>query len=190
MKRLICMLAVVGAMLMGSAPAQAGNQTSTQSPQKYVVINGTNLRLRFEPNLNCSWLHDGNGAPKYLPKGTRLPYKGEAGDFYRVLYNNQTLYVAKQYSYIQNGSQSSTSRPSAAPAQNNQKFFVVINGTNVRLRVGPGTNYKYFTWDDGSPCYLPKGTYLEYKGEANDFYKCMYQGRVVYISKKFSYVTK
>lgn len=187
MKRFISMLAVVGALMMAPAiTAEAGNQTSVQSPQKYVVINGTNLRLRFEPNLNCSWLHGSNGAPTYLPKGTKLPYKGEAGDFYRVLYNNQTLYVAKKYSYVQNaGQQQRTQTPPP-----NQKYFVVINGTNVRLRVGPGTNYKYFTWDDGSPCYLPKGTYLEYKGEANDFYQCLYQGRVVYISKKFSYVTK
>lgn len=165
------------------------NEISAPQQQRYVVLTGTNVRLRFEPNLNCSWLHGNNGRPTYLPKGSKLPYKGEAGDFYRVTYNNQTLYVAKQYSYVSNGNSQAYSGYNNYNTAN-QKMYVVINGVNVRLRTGPSTNYRYFTWDDGTPCYLPKGTYLEYLGQANDFYKCTYQGRVVFISKKFSYVTK
>ena len=68
--------------------------------------------------------------------------------------------------------------------------YVVSTGNHVRLRTGPSTNYPYFTWNDGSPCYLPKGSYLNYVGQAGDFYKCTYQGHTVYISKKFSYITK
>ena len=65
-----------------------------------------------------------------------------------------------------------------------------MNGTNVRLRTGPGTNYAYYTWKDGSPCYLPKGTYLTHLGESGEFYKVDYNGKILYISKKFSYITK
>lgn len=189
MKQIMKSLAVVlGMFALTAMPAQARTPeqsvvTETQQ-QRYVVVNGTNVRLRFEPNLNSSYLRYDNGNPRYAPKGTYLTYLGQKGDFYYVQYAGYKVYISKQYSYLTGGNNTA-----AAPAQSG-KYYVVVNGVNVRLRTGPSTNYPYFTWNDGSPCYLPKGSYLDYIGQAGDFYKCNYQGHTVYISKKFSYVTK
>ena len=160
---------------------------------KQVVINGTNVRMRFEPNLNCKWLCYNTGSPVYLPKGTKVKYVGNAGNFYAISYQGQTLYVSKDYSYIYGTTppaRQSQSRNMGRSEVQLQNTTVVINGVHVRLRVGPGTNYNYFTWDDGSPCYLEKGTRLPCTGEENGFYRATYRGRTVYISKKFSYVIK
>ncbi len=177
-------LTVFSSLAYSKAPLSTNNYAVQQEQKKFVVVNGVNVRLRFEPNTNASWLCYDNGKPRYAPKGTKLTYLGEKGDFYYVQYAGYKLYISKQYSKL------TTESNTAPAAKESKKFFVVVNGTNVRLRTGPGTNYKYFTWDDGSPCYLPKGTYLDYLGEANDFYKCSYKGKTVYISKKYSYVTK
>ncbi|MBR2101682.1 MAG: SH3 domain-containing protein [Prevotella sp.] len=176
MKHLLTTLLMLLAATFTAQASDIAPEGDEMQQQTYVVVNGTNVRLRFEPNLTCSFLCYDNGSPRYAPKGTRLPYLGEKGDFYYVQYDKYKVYISKQYSYIENNKA--------------EKFYVVINGTNVRLRTGPGTNYSYFTWNDGSPCYLPKGTYLGYLGEQNDFYKADYKGHTVYVSKKFSYITK
>lgn len=156
-----------------------------QQTKKYVVVNGTNVRLRFEPSLDASWLRYDNGSPRYAKKGTKLAYLGETEGFYYVEFQGNKVYISKDYSYV------TTDSPAAKPAkQKSDKFYVVVNGTNVRLRTGPGINYAYYTWKDGSPCYLPKGTYLTHLGESGEFYKVDYNGKILYISKKFSYITK
>ncbi|MDO4994742.1 MAG: SH3 domain-containing protein [Bacteroidales bacterium] len=197
MKRIICMLTVV-ALMATTACAQA--------PVKdYVVLNGTNVRLRLEPNLQCGWLKDAKGVPTYLKKGTKLEYTGEIGDFYEVTYNGQTLYVAKQFTYLQSQGKPAKTQPAqqsqqqvkpqqtqtpqttvaTAPASNG-KPTVTLTGTNVRLRLGPSTSHEFLKNDDGTPCYLPKGTKLTKTGESGDFYKCTYNGHVVYVSKQFA----
>ena len=189
MKHLFVLFTVMTMLLTGSNAVSAAtpgtqSETSQQQQQRYVIVNGTNVRLRFAANLNSGWLHDTAGKPIYAPKGTKLTYLGQEGDFYKVKYAGNEVYISKQYSYLSNAA---TTKP-ATPAKDN--YYVVINGTNVRLRTGPSTNHPYFTWNDGSPCYLPKGSYLKYLGEQNDFYKADYQGKTVYVSKKYSYVTK
>ena len=196
MKRIIGLC--VAMVLMASA---AWAQTTAQD---YVVLNGTNVRLRFEPNLKCGWLKDEKGEPTYLKKGTKLAYSGESGDFYEVNYNGQTLYVAKQFAYLQSQGKPAKTQPQQ-PAEKQQaqpqtktqtqtapspsagnKSTVTLTGTNVRLRLGPSTSHDFLKNDDGTPCYLPKGTQLTKTGESGDFWKCTYNGRVVYVSKKFA----
>ena len=163
-----------------------------QNKQDQVVLNGTNVRLRFEPNLQCGWLKDAKGQPTYLKKGTKLVYLGESGDFYKVKYEGKTLYVSKQYAYLASQGrpqQSPTATPSRpAPKENASaaKGMVVLTGTSVRLRKGPGTSYDFLKRKDGSPRYLNKGASLKYLGEEGDFYKCSFEGQTVYVSKKFA----
>lgn len=208
MKTMIRLLAVA-AMLLGTTCMTA------QNVNKNVVLNGTNVRLRFEPNLQCKWLCDAKGAPTYLKKGTKLTYKGESGDFYCVEYKQQTLYVSKQYAYIEGmqapasgpgrGTANTTSGPgrgsanaasgpgrgsahaASGPGRGSAgRSMVVLNGTSVRLRLGPGTSYDYLKRKDGNPRYLNKGARLTYQGEEGDFYKCTFEGRTVYVSKQYS----
>lgn len=193
MKRIVCWLVMAVAMLIG--------QNAFAQNQDYVVLNGTNVRLRFEPNLQCGWLKDAKGVPTFLKKGTKLECTGESGDFYEVIYNGQTLYVAKQFSYLQSQGKPTKTQPTqqAKPQQtqqaetpvvtapsNNGKPTITLTGTNVRLRLGPSTSHDFLKNDDGTPCYLPKGTQLTKTGESGDFWKCTYNGRVVYVSKKFA----
>ncbi len=189
MKAKTWLLAVVAAFFSTTMFAQSAQE-------QQVVINGTGVRLRLEPNLKCDWLKDSKGAPTYLAKGAKLPFKGESGDFYIVEYQNRTLYVSKQYAYLSNGQESRNiqtnqnvqTTPKAQNTQNAQTKgrMVVLNGTSVRLRLGPSTKHEYLKRQDGSPRYLNKGARLVYLGEEGDFYKCKFEGQTVYVSKQFS----
>ncbi len=92
--------------------------------------------------------------------------------------------------------------------------YLVVNGTNVRLRKGPSTNYGYYCYNaantasvyhnqfiternkpktddwglsaEWEPYYLPKGTRLPYLGKQSGFYKTKFNGQVFYISAKFT----
>ena len=97
--------------------------------EKCIVINGTKVRFREKPSTKSGILcYDiDSGAsyysvefvkqesterhltvdgisvywdPYYLPKGTRLPYKGKEGDFYKTEFNGRTLYISASFSYV------------------------------------------------------------------------------------------
>jgi len=167
-----------------------------QTGKKYVVVNGENVRLRLEPSLQAAWLHDTKGNPVHAPKGAKLEYKGEKGDFYYVFYKNNSVYISKKFSYIDGQGAPSVQTP-VKPVQNAQEAvegsgdtYVVLKGTNVRLRLGPGTNYGIYNQPGtNKPYYLPKGSKLIYLGEQrNGFYKASHKGKIVYVSSDFSYL--
>ena len=175
----------------------AQNNKGTNPTKKYVVVNGENVRLRLEPSLQAAWLHDTKGNPVHAPKGAKLEYKGEKGDFYYVFYKNNSVYISKKFSYIdgQGGTEVKPAAPSAKTTKTVQPAeestgdtYVVLKGTNVRLRLGPGTNYGVYNQPEtNKPLYLPKGSKLIYLGEnRNGFYKASYKGKIVYVSSEFS----
>ena len=186
MKRMIYGLLVIVAFLI------TGNNALAQNRQDQVILNGTNVRLRLEPNLQCGWLKDAKGQPIYLKKGTKLTYLGESGDFYQVKYEGKTLYVSKKFAYRasegqpQQSSAAQPSRPTPKENASTAKGRVVLTGTSVRLRKGPGTSYDYLKRKDGSPRYLNPGASLKYLGEEGGFYKCSFEGQTVYVSKQFA----
>ena len=68
MKRLVRTMAVM-LVLSASVAMQAATKAplsttnlEVQQQKKYVVVNGNGVRLRFEPNLNSSWLRYDNGS--------------------------------------------------------------------------------------------------------------------------------
>ncbi len=90
--------------------------------------------------------------------------------------------------------------------------YIVVNGTNVRLRQGPSTSSGIYCFDSdygGSiaqekfivnpskelstygnsyswkPFYFNKGTRLPYLGKVNGFYKTKFDGVIFYISAKY-----
>lgn len=93
------------------------------------------------------------------------------------------------------------------------EHYLQINGTNVRLRMGPSTSYGYYCYNvantasvyhnqfildnekpetddwgltaEWEPYYLPKGTKLPYLGKEKGFYKTMFNGTMFYISAKY-----
>ena len=88
MKHLLTTLLMLLAATFTAQASDIAPEGDEMQQQTYVVVNGTNVRLRFEPNLTCSFLCYDNGSPRYAPKGTRLPYLGEKGDFYYVQYDS------------------------------------------------------------------------------------------------------
>ncbi len=68
--------------------------------------------------------------------------------------------------------------------------YVVVDGVHVRLRFTPEINsYNILSDSRGHSIYPYKGEYLEYLGEAGDFYYVRYNGYDLYISKRHAYVT-
>lgn len=63
---------------------------------------------------------------------------------------------------------------------------VIINGVNLRLRLGPSTSSEILQDSEGKNIHLPTGTKLQYMGESGDFYAVLYKGQTVYVSKQYS----
>lgn len=63
---------------------------------------------------------------------------------------------------------------------------VVVTGTNVRVRKGPGLNFDPITDYSGKNIHPDKGQRLEYLGEAEDFYRIKFRGYECWISKQFA----
>ena len=98
------------------------------------------------------------------------------------------------------------------PGSNGERYLL-LNGTNVRLREGPSTSYGYYCYNkqnsasvyhnqfiidskkpktddwgleaEWAPYYLPKGTRLPYLGKEKGFYKTRFNGNIFYISAKY-----
>lgn len=69
--------------------------------QQGLKVTGSGVRLRMEPSLEGEiYSESENGRPKYAMKGDILPYAGEAGDFYHVLYNGMDVFIYKQYGEV------------------------------------------------------------------------------------------
>ena len=85
-------------------PVATANKTATtpatNKQQRYVVVTGTNVRLRKSPSIKGA-IYTVNAAPVYPKKGERIKYMGDAGDFYKVNYNGNYLYISKQFSRLE-----------------------------------------------------------------------------------------
>ncbi len=73
-------------------------ETST----RFVVVNGTHLRIRLAPSLSAETLKDSNNNNIHLEKGLQLPYLGDQDDFFRIMYQGKVGYISKKYSNLSN----------------------------------------------------------------------------------------
>ena len=67
--------------------------------------------------------------------------------------------------------------------------FVIVDGTNVRLRVGPSTQASIYLNDRGKPMYPSKGERMEYLGTEGNFYKVRYAKTELYISRDYTHLS-
>lgn len=74
--------------------------TQENGSEKHVVINADKLRFRLGPSTDDE-VFTTDGATFYPNKGDRFTYLGESGDFYKIEYNGQELYVSKQYTLLE-----------------------------------------------------------------------------------------
>ena len=70
---------------------------------KFVVIDGTDLRLRYAPSEKSEILKGYNGNNYHPNVGDEFEYLGESGDFYKIDFNGKELWVSKKYSHVKEG---------------------------------------------------------------------------------------
>lgn len=66
--------------------------------------------------------------------------------------------------------------------------YVVIDGSELRLRLGPSTSSETLKWGDGSNRHPEVGEVFRLLDESEDFYKIDYKGNEVWVSKQFSHI--
>ena len=74
-------------------------ENETAAPQ-FVVVDATDLRLRYGPSLEADTYKKLDGKNEHVNKGECFPYLGEEGDFYKIDYHGQELWVAKEFTYL------------------------------------------------------------------------------------------
>lgn len=63
-----------------------------------VHVTGSGVRLRRGPSTSHEIFADDDGHPIYPLAGDNLVYLGQSGDFYKVRFKQQVLYISKRYS--------------------------------------------------------------------------------------------
>ena len=66
--------------------------------------------------------------------------------------------------------------------------YVVIDGSELRLRLGPSTSSETLKWEDGSNRHPEVGEKFRLLDESGNFYKIDYKGNEVWVSKQFSHI--
>lgn len=65
--------------------------------------------------------------------------------------------------------------------------WIVIDGSELRLRLGPSTSSETLKWGDGSNRHPNVGEKFKCLGESIDFYKIDYKGNEVWVSKQYTH---
>ena len=69
-----------------------------------------------------------------------------------------------------------------------EEFYVVIDGSELRLRLEPSTNADTFKWPDGTNRHPKVGERFYYLGEEGDFYQISFHGNALWVSKKYTHL--
>ena len=88
----------------------------------------------------------------------------------------------------QNSYYEENSRQSQQSTYNNSNRYVVIDGSGLRLRLGPSTSADTYKWGDGSNRHPKVGEAFRYLGESGDFYKIDFKGTQLWVSKLYSLI--
>lgn len=167
MKKILITLMMVVAMAVSAIAAN------------YVTVTGTNVRLRMKPSTQSETLTNAKGENIHPKKGQKLERLAEAGDFYKVKFNGKVVYISKQFARADG-----EVTPAKTATASTQRY-VVVTGTDVRLRLQPSLNAKTLQ-RNGVNVHPKKGERIKYMGESGSFYKVNFQGNYVYIHKDYA----
>ena len=67
----------------------------------YVVIDGSELRLRLSPSTSADTFRWPDGTNRHPKVGERFLYLGEDGDFYLINFHGHALWVSKKYTHLE-----------------------------------------------------------------------------------------
>lgn len=124
---------------------------------------GSDLRLRQQPSTGSKILD-------VSPKNEVVVVIGKTGDWYHVVYNLTTGYMHKNYVSVQT-------------TQNAELGYGKVNGTNVNMRTGPGTNYSAVTQGNtGDKVYI--------LGISGGWYKVIFGEKICYIRSDYVDLTE
>lgn len=69
-----------------------------------------------------------------------------------------------------------------------EEVYVVIDGSELRLRLEPSTSADTFKWPDGTNRHPKVGERFLYIGETEDFFEINFHGNFVWVSKKYTHL--
>jgi hypothetical protein len=100
--------------------------------------------------------------------------------------NPNELRMIVQASSVQNSA--SLSPEFRQQSNSDVNLFVVIDGSQLRLRLGPSTSSDTFKWPDGTNRHPNVGEKFRYLGESGDFYKIDFNGNELWVSKQYTHL--
>ena len=71
---------------------------------------------------------------------------------------------------------------------NSSNRYVIIDGSELRLRLGPSTSADTYKWKDGTNRHPKVGEAFRYLGESGDFYKIDFKGTQLWVSKLYTHI--
>lgn len=77
-------------------------KAATVSKDKMVIVDGTNVRLRRSASLKGEIVLNEEGQTLYPKKGASFKYLGTSGNFYKIDYYGEELYISRDYCHIKN----------------------------------------------------------------------------------------
>ena len=78
-----------------------GEEEYNGDSEFYVVIDGSELRLRLEPSTSADTFKWPDGTNRHPKVGERYYYLGEEGDFYQISFHGNALWVSKKYTHLE-----------------------------------------------------------------------------------------
>ena len=90
----------IGEIAKSVKTAASASGVSSSQFAKSVVVTGVNVRLRRGPSLESDTVKDFYGKNVHPDKGEYLEYIGQSGDFYKVRYKGEEVYISKDFTSI------------------------------------------------------------------------------------------
>lgn len=128
---------------------------------------------------DAKWLID-DVMPFYEIDGKVVPYSIEAAMNEFVI--TQNGFTFKGENAINNDANVLSGK------DNGNNGFVVIDGSELRLRLAPSTSSETFKWPDGTNRHPNVGDKFKYLGESGDFYKIDFNGNELWVSKQYTHL--
>ena len=123
----------------------------------------SDLRLRQQPSTSSKIID-------VSPKNEVVVVIGKSGDWYHVIYNLTVGYMHKNYVSVQT-------------TQNAELGYGKVNGTEVNMRTGPGTNYSAVTQGNtGDQVYI--------LGISGGWYKVIFGQKICYVRSDYVDLTQ
>ena len=159
--RRVLAMVLCAVLVLGAVPMNA----SAKGTILYGIgfTTGSDLRLRQQPSTSSQVLD-------VSPKNEVVVVIGKTGDWYHVIYNLTEGYMHKNYVSVQT-------------TQNAELGYGEVNGTNVNMRTGPGTNYSAVTQGNtGDKVYI--------LGISGGWYKVIFGDKICYIRSDYVDLTE